>query len=72
VRRAPIPIAGGGYAVPDSPWMTPRETADYLRISLNSFYKAVEKGQIPAKRIGRRIRVDRRSLDASLHAQRVA
>jgi excisionase family DNA binding protein len=43
----------------DSPVMTVEEAAEILRISRNSAYEAVKRGEIPSIRIGRLLRVPR-------------
>ena len=43
----------------ESPVMTVEEAAKILRISRNSAYEAVKRGEIPSIRIGRLLRVPR-------------
>jgi excisionase family DNA binding protein len=47
-------------------WLTAREAARYLGLGLRAFYSAVERRQIPASRLGRRLRFHRNGLDALL------
>ena len=42
--------------------MTVEETAEFLRISRNSAYEALRRGEIPYIRIGRRLLVPRAAL----------
>ena len=77
--RIPVPRSGESAfpRVIESPYLMPREVVAYLRLpSLKAFFgfadvctRRVEQGQIPVKRIGARIRVDKRSLDATITVQ---
>jgi excisionase family DNA binding protein len=46
--------------------MTIRELAEYLRINIRTVYRLVEKGEIPAAKIGRQWRFDKEIIDAWL------
>jgi len=46
--------------------LTVQEVADLLRLSRNSTYAAVRKGQIPSRRIGRRVLIPRLELERLL------
>lgn len=48
--------------------MTVEETAQFLRISRNSVYEALRRGDIPSIRIGRRLIVPRVALERMLEA----
>ena len=48
--------------MPESPVMTVEEAAEVLRISRNSAYEAVKRGEIPSMRFGRLIRVPRAAI----------
>lgn len=50
-----------------SPVLTVEEAAKALRISRGSAYSAVERGDIPTIRIGRRLLVPRARLEAMLN-----
>lgn len=47
---------------------TAREAAERLGIGLTSLYAAVQRGELPSIRVGRRVLVPRRSLDVMLGA----
>lgn len=47
-------------------YLSPKETAVYLSISLNNTYQKILSGQIPASRIGKKWLVDRVELDRLL------
>jgi excisionase family DNA binding protein len=49
-----------------SPYMTVEECAAYVRCSAKAVYQRAMRGQLPVKRIGRRLVFDRRSIDACL------
>ncbi len=52
-----------------SEWLTADEATEYLRFpSRDALYQAVHRGQIPTRRIGRRLRFRRTELDALLRA----
>lgn len=59
-----------GPSVPDGPALNPVLTVDeaavYLRISRSLAFAALRDGTLPSLRIGRRILVPRRQLDALL------
>jgi excisionase family DNA binding protein len=49
-----------------SPWMTAAQAALYLGLpSIRALYQAVRRGQVPARRLGRRLRFLRQDLDAT-------
>lgn len=48
-------------------WLTADEATAYLRFpSRDALYQAVHRGQLPAHRIGRRLRFRRSELDARM------
>jgi len=47
-------------------YLTPREAAGVLRISLASFYKKSWQGAIPTTRVGGSLRVDKNRLEKFL------
>ncbi len=49
--------------------LTVEEAAKILRISRNSAYEAVKRGDIPSVRIGRRVLVPRTSLEMMLRGE---
>ena len=51
-----------------SPYLTARETLDYLRVgSLSELYRLIREHRMPFCRVGGRYRFDRRELDAWMH-----
>ncbi len=51
----------------DPRWLTADETAGYLGLpTRKALYAAVERGQVPAHKLGRRLRFRREELDALL------
>jgi excisionase family DNA binding protein len=44
-------------------YLTPEETAKYLKISLSSVYKKAERGSLPYVKIGRALRFPKDDLD---------
>ncbi len=56
-------------ALAPTEWLTPDEAVAYLRFpSRDALYQAVHRGQLPAHRLGRRLRFRRSELDARLRA----
>ena len=54
----------------DSPQvLTVTETAKLLRLARNSVYAAIRRGEIPSRKIGRRLLVPREALERFLAAQ---
>jgi excisionase family DNA binding protein len=49
--------------------LTVAETAKLLRKGRNAIYEAVASGELPALRIGRTIRIDRRVVDRLLEGK---
>lgn len=47
----------------DSPWLSSREGAAYVRMSPTSFNRAVASGEIPSHKRGNTIFVSKRDLD---------
>ncbi|MEQ8174094.1 MAG: helix-turn-helix transcriptional regulator [Syntrophomonadaceae bacterium] len=48
--------------ITDRPPLTPEEAAQILKISRYTLYELIKRGEIPARRIGRKIRIDYDSL----------
>ena len=63
-RIARICASGGDGDI----WLDVRSVELYLGISRRTFYRLVENGSIPVSRVGRRIRVSKRVLDAAVAA----
>lgn len=50
-------------------WLTVREAAEYLGLSVKGAYDMAAAGKLPAARVGRLVRIDLRTLEADLEAQ---
>jgi len=50
--------------------LTPEEAAEILRITKNTVYELVKRGELPASRIGKKIRLDRQTLEAYLRGEK--
>ncbi len=50
-------------------WITVRETAELLGIRPKSAYDMAARGVLPAVRVGRLVRIDRRELEADFERQ---
>lgn len=47
-------------AIPEVTFLTPEEIRTQLRVSQMTVYRLIERGELPAHRIGRSFRIDRR------------
>jgi excisionase family DNA binding protein len=66
------PGSGAEDARPPSEWLTAAEAAKFLGFdSMKAFYSAVERRQVPASRLGRRLRFHRAGLDRLLAGRAV-
>lgn len=50
-------------------WITIREAAGYLGLSLKGAYEMAASGKLPAARVGRLVRIDLKALEAKLEAE---
>lgn len=50
-------------------WITSRECAEYLSLSVKTVYAQAARGEIPSSKVGGSIRIDRKRLDEQLEAQ---
>ena len=53
----------------NSPWLSSREGAAYVRMSSTEFSKAIASGEIPSHRRGKTIFVCKRDLDEWMESQ---
>jgi excisionase family DNA binding protein len=56
----------------DAEWLTATQAARQLGMSLKALYAAVERRQVPATRLGRRLRFNRAGLDKLMQMGRRA
>ena len=56
--------AGEGYSLPPQIAFTVQEACELLRVSENTMYDALRRGQIESVRLGRGYRIPRRALEA--------
>ena len=57
---------------PDGMWLRPIEVAEYLKVSRSSVYQWIRRGDIPSKRIGSQIRVNRSVLEGLIESDALA
>jgi excisionase family DNA binding protein len=50
-------------------WISPREAAEYIGCHVMTVYAWIASGTVPSARLGRKVLVDRRQLDAQLEGQ---
>jgi len=50
-------------------WITVKEAASYLSLHPDSIYHLIDRGLIPAGRVGRNIRVDLKALEAMMEEE---
>lgn len=55
----------------DSPWMTTKEAAEYLRTSIHNIRKLLFEGKITCYKFGRQNRFHKDELDRLLHPRKV-
>ena len=58
-------------AMSDDDWMGTPEAAEYLGVVLRTLYRLIDRGEVPAYKVGRVIRVKQSDLDAFLESHRV-
>lgn len=63
------PEAGELIGAPD-PWLTPKETAVYLRISYRQLWRLIHNGQLQPRWAGQQMRFKRSALDAAMLSAR--
>jgi len=62
--RARTSQAGEGYSLPPQIAFTAQEACELLRVSENTMYEVLRRGQIESVRLGRGYRIPRRALEA--------
>jgi len=50
-------------------WITVVEAASYLSLHPVSIYRLIDRGQIPAARVGRNVRVDLKALESMMEEE---
>jgi len=53
-------------------WMSTKESAEHLGVTLRSLYRFIDEGSLPAYKFGRVIRLKERDVDAFIESSRVA
>jgi len=53
-------------------WMSTREAAEHLGVTLRSLYRFIDEGSLPAFKFGRVIRLKAEDVDAFIEACRIA
>jgi excisionase family DNA binding protein len=66
IENTPVPRQGGDPVDADLDLMTVAEVAALLRLSKMTIYRLMDKGQLPALRVGRSFRIPRESVQALL------
>lgn len=51
--------------------LTPEEAAYILKLSKYTIYEMVKRGELPAIKVGRKVRIERSDIDALIHSSRV-
>ena len=47
-------------------WISPKECSLYLGLHVKSIYRLIDRGQLPAARVGRSVRIDLRKLNEQM------
>jgi excisionase family DNA binding protein len=50
-------------------WISVQACAEYLKLPAKSIYRLIERGKLPAARVGKLIRINREMLDRQLLEQ---
>ena len=56
---------------PDLAWLSTRRAAQHLGITTRTLYRFIDRGEIPAYRFGRVIRLKQREVDAFIETHRI-
>ena len=62
----------GGQVSERIRWMSTKEAAEHLGVTLRSLYRFIDEGQVPAYKFGRVIRLKEEDVDRFIEACRVA
>ncbi|MGI8815186.1 MAG: helix-turn-helix domain-containing protein [Pseudonocardia sp.] len=65
-ETAPVPHQGGDHIAESMDLLTVSEVAAMLRLSKMTIYRLMDKGKLPALRVGRSFRIPRDSVRALL------
>ncbi len=52
-------------------WVSTKDAAEYLGVTLRTLYRLIDEGAIPAYKIGRVIRVQKPDLDQFINSSRI-
>jgi excisionase family DNA binding protein len=52
-------------------WMSTKEAADYLGVTLRSLYRFIDEGSLPAFKFGRVIRLKQQDVEQFVEASRI-
>ncbi len=50
--------------------LTPLEVADLLKITKNTVYELIKRGELPAYKVGKKLRIDKEDIDNYINAQK--
>ena len=56
----------GGSRPLEKRWISPREAAEYLGCHIQTLYVWIARGEVPSARLGRKVLIDLKRLDAQL------
>jgi excisionase family DNA binding protein len=62
-RKAPVPVSAG-YSLPPQMVFTVQEACELLRLSENTMYEVLRRGDIESVRLGHTYRIPRHALEA--------
>ncbi len=49
--------------------LTPLEVAELLKITKNTVYELIKRGELPAYKVGRKLRIDKEDIDNYIKSQ---
>ena len=50
--------------------LTPLEVAELLKITKNTVYELIKRGELPAYKVGRKLRIDKEDIDNYIKSQK--
>ena len=54
----------------DSTSLTPLEVAELLKITKNTVYELIKRGELPAYKVGKKLRIDKEDINNYINNQR--
>ena len=52
--------------------LTPLEVAELLKITKNTVYELIKRGELPAYKVGKKLRIDKEDIDNYINSQKTS